>query len=713
MVPDGSTCTVTEANPGAGVIGTGNSSTAVIAPAGFTISGKDVNVAVTNRIASGTINKGTVTVTKTVTGNLAADMDGNVFGISVKCTGTPDANFSLEKNQSATVEGTIGATCTTTEPTVTLAGTQDPAPSAGYMYLPNIAPSQTTLKVGPNNVAVENMVALNGTYHAVTLTNTVNGPATAYDISTPFKQTLNCGGTYSWSRDLYTGDQAMFYVPTGASCTAATTGYPSILDTTYEWKTAKTTYSQPNPFNVPAAVTDTATYVIDKVIGNADCTKSTVTATPSSVDATGTSTSTLTVTLKDANGNTPASTAVAFKPLAAGEGALSATSCQTNGTTGQCTVTYTSPSVIPGGASSYTVHVTGTLACGDMQPATITLGDIGNRSIKVTKHVDGTGYTGLPFNVTVTCGGTQTPLQLVDGQTKEVIAKDGDACSITEDTPGASVIGAGNTNMSVIAPAKFKVSGVDENVVITNRITSGNLPKGSMNVAKVIGGDSGDITAGHIVSNQFNITVACTGVTAASFNLKANQSATVEGPQGAQCTISEPSVPPANAGYQYVTGITPALIPSLGTAPRDVTVENTVVRGRRYAVLPGHPDQPGPGRSDPQPVQPQRHLHAAAAMRHLHQDTVHVRRRSIELQRGRHPRRQLRGPHHRLTGHPRSGYLDVVRPHLQPGQPIRCVRSHHRSGNPRARQSVHAHPYRQESRQRPVQGRRLRARRHL
>jgi hypothetical protein len=313
---------------------------------------------------------------------------------------------------------------------------------------------------------------------------------------------------------------------------------------------------------------------LDIIFGNSsvDCTNSTLTANPAALDADGASHATITVTLKDTAGVLISDTTTVNFTVPNLGGTLSAAFCQTvNGT---CQVIYTSPYVVPAGGKS---TVTAALGCGG-KTVDIALADKGNRYINVTKTVMGSGYTGVPFNVTVACGAaTPTVLQLTDGGQGSVVAHDGDDCSVTEDNPGASVIGAGNTNTAVIAPAKFHVNGVNEDVAIANRISSGTLPKGTLMVSKVITGSNPDITAGHIASNRFNITVACASTPVAAFSLKANQTASVEGAVGQSCTISEPAVPLANPGYKYVANFDPGTVMSLRAGSRDVTVQNKVV----------------------------------------------------------------------------------------------------------------------------------------
>jgi len=568
----GSTCTITEDDlPGV-------NSTAVIAPAGFVAKGPQT-VLVTNRTSNTPVQKATLTVTKTVTGNLAVHNADNAFGIRVVCATTPVADLTLLENQYATVEGELGQVCTITEPTI-------PTLTSPYKYAPNISPSKETL-LDDVDVAVENEVTDKDT-HLVILTNAVDGPEpTEYNQAEKFGLKLECGAGISKTSSMYVGGESSYSIPDGVNCTVTPTARPTPNTTptiSYQWVDSETTYSLGSPFltkNVDE--TEVVTHWLDKVIGDVDCTTTTVVANPLTVDANGTSTSVITVTLRDANGLAiPDPTAVSFSLPGLNYGSFpgnqTTASCQTNAT-GTCQVTYTSPNAIPPGATGVTVtaQIAG-VTCTPAKTAYIAFGESQNQTVTVKKTVEGTGYTGQPFTINVDCGaGYSKVMSLVHGAQDSIVVPIGNTCSISEVEPGAGIIGANNTNTSVIAPWNFTVvKGQDQTVQITNRISNEIIPKGVLNISKHIAGDSSNVDNGHISANEFTINVTCTGTNPATFTLKGGQSAKVEAKLGATCTTDEPApLPTAKPGYLYAANVSPAVILDL-TASRDVTVTNSV-----------------------------------------------------------------------------------------------------------------------------------------
>jgi len=313
--------------------------------------------------------------------------------------------------------------------------------------------------------------------------------------------------------------------------------------------------------------------------GTVDCSHSTVTAVPVAVNADGSSTSEVTVTVVDANG-TPvlAQIPVPLSLTSSSYGTLSASSCTTSATTGACAVTYTSPAAIPPGSGSIAT-VTAKLPCGD-KTVDIGLDNSTHQTITVKKTVSGAGATGQPFAITVNCGAgyTQT-FNLADGQTDSMIAPVGVTCNVSEANPAGTAISSGYTNMATIAPSQFTIlGGSDETVEVTNTIASGPVTKETMTVSKVIAGDGNNATLGHIPTNEFSITIACTGTVpkTSTFVLKAGQSAIVEASHGDQCSVKEGAEPAARTGFKYVPNFDPLVIASLDRA-RSVTVTNRLV----------------------------------------------------------------------------------------------------------------------------------------
>ncbi|MCL2308486.1 MAG: DUF5979 domain-containing protein, partial [Proteobacteria bacterium] len=211
--------------------------------------------------------------------------------------------------------------------------------------------------------------------------------------------------------------------------------------------------------------------------------------------------------------------------------------------------------------------------------ATHYIRSVDTRTITVNKTVTGTvGGTGI-FTVRVDCGGAYAKtMNLAHNGSDTLQAPLGSTCSVTEDNPGAGVIGNGNTNTAVIYPSDFIVDG-NQTVQVSNRITGGTFPKGTLIVTKTISGEPAHVTAGHNPANLFGITVACTSTPQADVWLKEGQSATVEGKVEERCVINEAVIPATlDPNYQYVWGISP-METTLRVAGDeiDVTVDNKVI----------------------------------------------------------------------------------------------------------------------------------------
>jgi hypothetical protein len=584
VVPLNSTCTLIETapTPGAGVVNLTFINKATY-PATFGVPNHRT-VAVVNTVTKNPDPPFTLTVTKTVTGTVAQHDPNAMFAIYVSCDGDGDTKIvNLMRNEIGRVDVNAGSRCTISEPS--LAGTP-PTPATlsplTHRYYPNISP-EVIAKVDSNrSVEVNNVIDGPG-LGKVSLTNAVTGDPTpsAFNNAQNFTVTLGCGTGYNWISAQRVGDVSSYYAPIGNTCNDVTaTGRPT-TDADYEWKVGETTYNPPSGFAVTAAgVLETVTHKIGKIIGDVSCTTSTLTTSETELVANGASTAIITVTLKDAGGNTVTGSpeTVTFKlPTSIyNYGSLSALSCNT-GATGSCSVTYTSPDAIPPGDTKATI--TATLSCGNKTvDVGLKRGNETKQTITVTKTVDDrTGsYTNGKFNVTVACGSV-TPLQLAHGEQGAVVVPVGTSCSITEETPSAAVIGAGNTNTAVIAPSRFTViSGEDQTVRITNRITGGTPPPlGTLTISKSVTGTPADM-AGHDPAAVFTIIAACgTPTPSASFQLKDNQEATVQGVAGQWCTITEPTRPPALPNYKYEENISPSRA-QLQTSGLTVTVENVV-----------------------------------------------------------------------------------------------------------------------------------------
>jgi hypothetical protein len=239
MVQKGDICTVTEAEPGASVIGNDNTNFAAISPSEFTVNGNQ-EVLVTNRIESGTVAKATVNATKVLSGDpadIAAGHDPDtVFYILVACGPTPASLrpifLELKAGESGTVEGEVGDICVIDEPVYTPA-------RPGYQYVWGIWPMETSLHFAGEivEVTVDNKVIPYDPrgFHAVTLRNEVSG-STAYDPAGRFVLTLNCGPYYTWTTGpMRVGDKAGYSVPDGISCETSVVSRPN-PSSGYAWR---------------------------------------------------------------------------------------------------------------------------------------------------------------------------------------------------------------------------------------------------------------------------------------------------------------------------------------------------------------------------------------------------------------------------------------------------------------------------------------------
>jgi hypothetical protein len=254
MAEIGAACSVTEAEPGVGVIGSGNTNTTVIAPADFTVTG-DQEIRIVNRITRGIVPKSKLTVIKRVTGAKAAGHKlSNVFNITVDCVTTPLASIELKDEQSAIVEGEVGQMCTIDEPEV-------PDANQGYWYISSISPKTTLLTAAGRAVTVTNKVGTTPPwmFRDVTLTNAVlvTKSDQGYDVNGMFTLVMNCGAGGMETSVMRVGETSLYKVPLGSECTMNTTGRPN-PDPGYKWDT--TTYNPASPFAVAEDMNEIATH---------------------------------------------------------------------------------------------------------------------------------------------------------------------------------------------------------------------------------------------------------------------------------------------------------------------------------------------------------------------------------------------------------------------------------------------------------------------
>jgi hypothetical protein len=568
----GSTCTITEADPGATVIGSGNTNTAVIAPSNFVVE-RAQTVNITNRIEAGTFPKKTLTVTKTVTGNTGAHIATNLFGIRVTCTDTTVANFNLRQNQSATVEGKLGAVCTITEPGI-------PTLASPWHYAPNISPSKETL-LDDVDVTVENEVTDKVT-HLVIVTNEVDGPEPdKYNHAEKFTLVLNCAGSVKTS-SMYVGGESSYSIPDGVNCSVTTTvrPTPNLTPIEYEWVNSKTVYSLGVSFVTrDFDETLTATHWLQRV-GDAPVTVVKTLAGNTALYLGGT----FDVTLTCASGFTEtfpfAPTGTETRMLPIGD---------------VCTVTEdTSNAILASGTPRRTIA-----------PYQFTVGDDGQTvyvetelldapitraQLYVTKEITGIMAGHNPaavFEIKVTCPGTSPSvktLNLQGGQSGMTDAMIGDTCTITEPTVPTAKLGymyAPTVAQSLSIPADRR-----EATVINEVIVIGPTVEITFTQATVM-----DVAGSGYVPGILNTTVNCGVDRADNLSLAEGEWKTVTVPTGTVCSLaSAAGLPPLNSGFAYIGPTMNPALPYTAAQNGIVTINYSIVS----TVLPRMAPEPIP-----------------------------------------------------------------------------------------------------------------------
>jgi len=294
-------------------------------------------------------------------------------------------------------------------------------------------------------------------------------------------------------------------------------------------------------------------------------------ASPTTLDADGSSQATITATVRDTAGVLVSTPTKVFFSVPAGQGSLTAISCETSG--GTCSVSYTSPFVWPAtGKATVSAQIADTTCTPARKTVDINLRQTGF-SLIVHKTVTGSmaGYaTGGKFDITVTCPSSTpsvTVLHLAHGESGAVVANAGDTCTMSESVPGGTVL-SGYTNLAAY-PSRFTVIN-GRPVEVTNTIIPTTTPKRTLTVSKTVNG----ATAYHDPNAEFEITAMCAS-TMQSVSLRRNETGTIEVPTNVVCTIDEPMPPPALGGYSYQPNIKPSVIPS-GTSNETVVVDNIV-----------------------------------------------------------------------------------------------------------------------------------------
>jgi hypothetical protein len=183
---------------------------------------------------------GTVQVRKLVTGDTGGYVAGTVFGFRLDCDGTAyDTTFTLAGGGNfASGPIRVGTTCTVTE-------TAQPAPAAGFTFLPPTyrpAPPTVTVAAESQVVTVEVTNPVRDLVGRVAVTKVLSGTTEGYVPDSVFEIRLDCDGdAFDRAFRLTAGGTAVVDgVPLGTTCTATETVLPDAAPG-YAWGPATIT----------------------------------------------------------------------------------------------------------------------------------------------------------------------------------------------------------------------------------------------------------------------------------------------------------------------------------------------------------------------------------------------------------------------------------------------------------------------------------------
>ncbi len=558
-VPTGDVCEATEtapSNPSDYTYGT-----PTITPAGrFEVRGGGHLVNVDNAL---TAQSQSITVTKSVDGDIRGYPAGSTFAITVDCGSDGSKTLNLSNGASGTFDAPTGASCTVSEAT--------PANPPGYVYSTAISePGPFTVPGGGIRVDVTN--TLTAQTQTITVSKYLSGDVGAYPPGTTFPVTISCDGQPPATLNLPASGNATLDAPTGVTCTVAES-----LPTPPAGYTYETVSVHPAQFSVPA---DGQTVAITN-----------------SLTALGQPVSVTKMVTGDIYGYPDGyEFDITVNCLRAGNSLLhlaNGTSGTFNAPTGDvCTITEATPTSPDGfaysppdisrssiviGAGGNDVVITNRLTA---EPQTLTLNKIvsGNTA----------GYVGgTTFPITITCtppNGTvsSTLINLAGGGSDATItAPTGAVCYVTEGPiPGANALPGYSWKTPLTRPSFFIMPPNGREVRVINVLSADNQP---VSIQKVLGG----AVEGEIPGTEYVIDIVCNGVPS-SLSLAAGASGTLNANTDDLCSVTEAAlVDPA--GYTYATPvITPAAFTvsangngvvvsnSLTAAMQDITVQKTV-----------------------------------------------------------------------------------------------------------------------------------------
>ncbi|MGH8121329.1 MAG: beta strand repeat-containing protein, partial [Rudaea sp.] len=572
-IPAGAVCSVSETSvptpPTNYVFGT----TPPAVPVTTTNAGPN-NASFTNAL---TRLSSTVTIHKTITGGPAGGTAAT-FGYTTTCdAGGPFSTSvttvaSIGSNTITTVPA--GATCTVTETTV-------PAAPTNYGYGTTPAPVMlTTTVAGPNNANFTNVLTRQtGT---LTVAKDVAGPSTSASlVNGDFPYSVDCGADGNFTNHVtitggVTNSGPVSTVPAGASCTVTETGMAT-APAGYSWNAA--TYTG-NPATIPAngAATVTMHNTLSALAaGSISVTKSVV---GGPIPA-----GTFSITVA-----CPANGAIAAynttQTVAGG-----ATTVFTGVPTPNPSCTVTESATLPTAPTNYAWDLTvtppavQTVAVGGSATVINTLVRQ-TSAITVNKTVTGGPAGGVSgtFNFGVDCTassdgtytGAITLASATSGSTSITGVPAGANCTVSE---GALPTSPTNYTWGAIPPAvTFVTTNAGPNTAsFTNTLTR---DPSTIEIDKSV---TGGPAAG--VSGAFTFTVDCTASSDGTYPGTITLTSATSGnttvtpvPAGANCTVSEATIPTAPTGYSW--GAMPANVPLTPTeaGPNIASFTNTLTR---------------------------------------------------------------------------------------------------------------------------------------
>lgn len=496
---------------------------------------------------------GSLTVTKAVTGKPSGFSSPN-FPITVNCDGTAyDQTFNLQDGGSKTISNIPeGTSCTITEGTL-------PTPPTGYVYgTPVITPSTISI-VGAttSTVAITNPLQTACAINAFTITPSCNNNGTAGTAADDYRTfTLNLSGTGVAATYNLSSNNSGVLTPTSGSYGTATN---------FRLQNA----SAGNSITYTLTATDAT---------SSSCTRTATVSDTGSCSPTGTLRVRKTVTNPPAGFSSPnfniavdcsndtfdQNFTLAHSATRDITGIPAGTTCSVTETTPLPTAPagyeYGTPAIAPSGAQTIVANTTTEVV------VTNPLNSVSCPTITVTPNPLPNGTVGVAYNASLSAsassGGPYTYTWSAVGLPTGMSVNAGSGA--VSGTPGAT----GNATVT----ASTTVAG--QTCSGSTPLSVAAAPTGSLSVTKAVTGKPVGFS-----SPNFSVVVDCS---VDSFDqtltVADDHIATINSiPTGTTCTVTEPTVPAAPAGYDYGT---PVITPS---------GEQTISTGTTIAVTVTNP----------------------------------------------------------------------------------------------------------------------------